>query len=403
MYKKKGFTLTELLGIIVILAILVGLAVFGVSKYTKYTKDKRLDYIVKTLTDAAAMKYNAESSKLAFNVKELVSSKNDLKSPYGGFISGFIFAKCVDGACKFIPCIDANNDEKMTISYNNASVLCTTNGAVVSDYDFEAEEQRQENFEKKYGYRIVNIYDTDDPNKELDEEDLYYNGENYAVRDDKWVKIEPGKNVYQNVIYKGGYYRDKKKTKWKAVDYDAIVLANDGEKATVFLLEGSTTIYNKYIFASSTPGVYGSLITAAISGVKSKVLEDDTVRILDVDDLKAMSYQVGDSEFSGNSYLAWTESPVHDNSDGNYGEGYWIQDDIHPFTEVSKDSEEFNKCKFILRQTKDGVDKFILKTSKCSVERKVAFVVETSIKNIVPKTEEIDIIDEVEDSGEDVE
>lgn len=64
---KKGFTLVELLAVIVVLGIITGITVISVNSFYGKTKEKTEDVFISTITDALDMYLTYDATKLTFN------------------------------------------------------------------------------------------------------------------------------------------------------------------------------------------------------------------------------------------------------------------------------------------------------------------------------------------------
>lgn len=64
---KKGFTLVELLAVIVVLGIITGITVISVNSFFGKAKEKTEDVFISTITDALDMYLTYDAPKLTFN------------------------------------------------------------------------------------------------------------------------------------------------------------------------------------------------------------------------------------------------------------------------------------------------------------------------------------------------
>ena len=73
MKKNKGFTLVELLAVIVILGILIAFSTISISKIKKKQDQKNYENVISSILTGAKA-YNAEVRKSSFTVEELIKS-----------------------------------------------------------------------------------------------------------------------------------------------------------------------------------------------------------------------------------------------------------------------------------------------------------------------------------------
>ena len=90
MKKEQGFTLVELLAVIVILGVLLSIAIPAVSKVNSSSKEQT--YITNALTyikQAKTLSYELENDLVVYNINELTE---ELSSPFGGVVRGKVAA-----------------------------------------------------------------------------------------------------------------------------------------------------------------------------------------------------------------------------------------------------------------------------------------------------------------------
>lgn len=83
MKNKNGFTLTELLAVIVILALLTGMSVFVASKLIANSQKATQEKIIENVKDAAISKYLSDNEKLSNDcARESLPTDSNCKKEY---------------------------------------------------------------------------------------------------------------------------------------------------------------------------------------------------------------------------------------------------------------------------------------------------------------------------------
>ena len=123
---KKGFTLVELLAVLVILAIVLGITIVSVSGIFNNAKKKSEDAFVATIKDAMEMYLTSEDAKgLSFST----TCSNVLSKSYGNrkvYKSTITFANVINSEYKPITQADLVNPANKDVACNNASSISVT-------------------------------------------------------------------------------------------------------------------------------------------------------------------------------------------------------------------------------------------------------------------------------------
>ncbi len=269
MVKKRGFTLAELLAIIVILGILIGLSVPAISNMIKSSKEKKLSSVVSQIKKSAMLNLIHDQKDLAFYMLDSLIGSEGLKSPYGGNLIGYVIVDCMESSgCKIKDYIyekDGENYKKVKddgfLSEDETNIVGVVGIDEVLSYENSIHMQ-------KYHYVGLRI--------EGNDSDLYNKDSNYILKEDGTIKkISEEKHLTINSEYKYNYDGD---------ELDVLVLANDGEKATL-LIEDE----NQYKYLDIGNRMYN-------------IQEDydiENIRIIDIDDLRAR----GDDDVYKNNVL----------------------------------------------------------------------------------------------------
>ena len=377
MTKRKGFTLIELIAAIVILGVLAAVAVILISRLTSNAKSKKMDYIINMLKLSAEVKYNTDQEKSMYNINELVDNPAiDLKSPYGDLLSGYVYNYCPDNNCSFVPCIYSNNyrSPNMHISeYNNMTCLPSDEQI---EGDSESSLQRSEASKEMYNYDgIINLLDSDNTDDISSLEDMYYKAKNYAIKDNKLIEIERGKNLFNYVKYKGK----------KRFELHGLILANDGNNVWVLIYRQQFHNFhklNKQVDRKTkeetevnTPE--SGSVTNIIEKASKNILDGDELRLLSIGDINAMSYKLSDNEYKTSSQLYWIEPEFE----------YWVETNEkgvnYPYDIRSADDKNINGCTYLKRTITNGEDHFVLQKSKCNERNAyMAFVLKTTVDRV---------------------
>lgn len=83
---KKGFTLVELLATLIVLGLVVGLVVTGLSLDVKKTKEKAEQVFVETIEDALEMYIDSDAKNLTFSQSPICSVNKSLKTDVNIYI-----------------------------------------------------------------------------------------------------------------------------------------------------------------------------------------------------------------------------------------------------------------------------------------------------------------------------
>ena len=127
---KKGFTLVELLATLVVLGIVVGLAISGVSINTKKTKEKTEKIFIGTIEDALEMYIDSDARKLSFSNSSICTVNKSLKKNVGVY-------KTTDSSITLSTIINSTYsplDEKDLVNPNNKEVDCNPSNTHVDIY-----------------------------------------------------------------------------------------------------------------------------------------------------------------------------------------------------------------------------------------------------------------------------
>ena len=205
---KKGFTLVELLAVIVILSIILVIAVPSVNRYIKQSKEKAYKVQISELLDAVESYANMNNEILPENDDEVIKItlgqlkiegivKNDTKNPYND--------KYFDDALTFIIKKKGNRytyeiDEdtiKVRETTNNSPSIKLTGNTVVY-YSINSSYQEEGSSAYDYNGKVISDVNVDSSSLDMSVKGVYYI--KYTATDSYGTTT----TVYRNVVVRDG-------------------------------------------------------------------------------------------------------------------------------------------------------------------------------------------------------
>ena len=205
---KKGFTLVELLAVIVILSIILVIAVPSVNRYIKQSKEKAYKVQISELLDAVESYANMNNEILPENDDEVIKItlgqlkiegivKNDTKNPYND--------KFFDDALTFIIKKKGNRytyeiDEdtiKVRETTNNSPSIKLTGNTVVY-YSINSSYQEEGSSAYDYNGKVISDVNVDSSSLDMSVKGVYYI--KYTATDSYGTTT----TVYRNVVVRDG-------------------------------------------------------------------------------------------------------------------------------------------------------------------------------------------------------
>ena len=205
---KKGFTLVELLAVIVILSIILVIAVPSVNRYIKQSKEKAYKVQISELLDAVESYANMNNEILPENDDEVIKItlgqlkiegivKNDTKNPYND--------KYFDDALTFIIKKKGNRytyeiDEdtiKVRETTNNSPSIKLTGNTVVY-YSINSSYQEEGSSAYDYNGKVISDVNVDSSSLDMSVKGVYYI--KYTATDSYGTTT----TIYRNVVVRDG-------------------------------------------------------------------------------------------------------------------------------------------------------------------------------------------------------
>ncbi len=205
---KKGFTLVELLAVIVILSIILVIAVPSVNRYIKQSKEKAYKVQISELLDAVESYANMNNEILPENDDEIIKItlgqlkiegivKNDTKNPYND--------KYFDDALTFIIKKKGNRytyeiDEdtiKVRETTNNSPSIKLTGNTVVY-YSINSSYQEEGSSAYDYNGKVISDVNVDSSSLDMSVKGVYYI--KYTATDSYGTTT----TIYRNVVVRDG-------------------------------------------------------------------------------------------------------------------------------------------------------------------------------------------------------
>ena len=308
---KKGFTLVELLAVIVILSIILVIAVPSVNRYIKQSKEKAYKVQISELLDAVESYANMNNEILPENDDEVIKItlgqlkiegivKNDTKNPYNDkFFDDTLTFIIKKKGNRYTYEIDEDTIKVRETTNNSPSIKLTGNTVVY--YSINSSYQEEGSSAYDYNGKVISDVNVDSSSLDMSVKGVYYI--KYTATDSYGTTT----TVYRNVVVRDGavsnlvsgqvYYYNPV-TNVKCTSAEAVsttgtktgcmkwysILDNGTSEKMTLLLDHNTTAKvawaskADYIAAGGTEAEYGSNGNNSKGPITAlKQLESDTV------------------------------------------------------------------------------------------------------------------------------
>ena len=205
---KKGFTLVELLAVIVILSIILVIAVPSVNRYIKQSKEKAYKVQISELLDAVESYANMNNEILPENDDEVIKItlgqlkiegivKNDTKNPYNDkFFDDTLTFIIKKKGNRYTYEIDEDTIKVRETTNNSPSIKLTGNTVVY--YSINSSYQEEGSSAYDYNGKVISDVNVDSSSLDMSVKGVYYI--KYTATDSYGTTT----TVYRNVVVRDG-------------------------------------------------------------------------------------------------------------------------------------------------------------------------------------------------------
>ena len=205
---KKGFTLVELLAVIVILSIILVIAVPSVNRYIKQSKEKAYKVQISELLDAVESYANMNNEILPENDDEVIKItlgqlkiegivKNDTKNPYNDkFFDDTLTFIIKKKGNRYTYEIDEDTIKVRETTNNSPSIKLTGNTVVY--YSINSSYQEEGSSAYDYNGKVISDVNVDSSSLDMSVKGVYYI--KYTATDSYGTTT----TIYRNVVVRDG-------------------------------------------------------------------------------------------------------------------------------------------------------------------------------------------------------